>query len=137
MGGSVMPRATYLAPAAALVLAAVSTLPHDTRAQAYPTQDVNFICGFAAGSGADVIVRYFAEKMRPLMNRTIVVQNKPGAIGNIATEYVARAKPDGHTIYITGGNGIAANMHLFKKPPVDAAKAFQIVASINNATMIL
>src|SRR5262249_15867844 len=69
--------------------------------------------------------------------RTIVVQTKPGAIGNIATEYVARAKPDGHTIYITGGNGVAANMHLFKKPPVDAAKAFQIVATINNATMMI
>jgi tripartite-type tricarboxylate transporter receptor subunit TctC len=132
-----MPRATNLAPAAALLVAAVSLLPQDVRAQAYPTQDVNFVCGFVAGSGADVIVRYFADKMRPLMNRTIVVQNKPGAIGNIATEYVARAKPDGHTIYITGGNGVAANMHLFKKPPVDAAKAFQIVATINNATMMI
>jgi tripartite-type tricarboxylate transporter receptor subunit TctC len=131
-----MTRIGIWAPAA-LVLAAAGLVPHDARAQAYPTQDVNFICGFAAGSGADIIVRYFAEKMRPLMNRTIVVQNKPGAIGNIATEYVARSKADGHTIYITGGNGIAANMHLFKKPPVDAGKAFQLVATINNATMMI
>jgi tripartite-type tricarboxylate transporter receptor subunit TctC len=113
------------------------TVPHGARAQAYPSQDVNFICGFAAGSGADIIVRYFADKMRPLMNRTIVVQNKPGALGNIATEYVARSKPDGYTILVTGGNSVAASMHLFKKPSVDAAKAFQIAATINNATMMV
>jgi tripartite-type tricarboxylate transporter receptor subunit TctC len=110
---------------------------HYARAQAYPTQDVNFICGFAAGSGADVIVRYFAEKMRPLMNRTVIVQNRPGALGNIATEFVARAKPDGHTIYVTGATGVAANMHLFRKPPVDAARAFRVAATFNKATMML
>jgi tripartite-type tricarboxylate transporter receptor subunit TctC len=71
------------------------------------------------------------------MNRTIVVQNKPGALGNIATEYVARSKPDGYTILVTGGNSVAASMHLFKKPSVDAAKAFQIAATINNATMMV
>jgi tripartite-type tricarboxylate transporter receptor subunit TctC len=132
-----MKHTAHLVTAGVMALVAGLTVPQQARAQAYPTQDVNFICGFAAGSGADIIVRYFSDKMRPLMNRTIVVQNKPGAIGNIATEYVARSKPDGHTIYITGGNGVAANMHLFKKPPVDAGKALQIVATINNATMMI
>ena len=71
------------------------------------------------------------------MGRTILVENRPGAIGNIATEYVARSKPDGHTIYVTGANSVAANMSLFKNPTVDVAKALQIVATINNATMML
>ena len=115
----------------------MSAVPQDARAQAYPSQDVQFICGFAAGSGADIIVRYFADKMRPLMNRTIVVQNKPGALGNIATEFVARSKPDGHTIYVTGANSVAASMHIFKKPPVDVGTALQIVATINKATMMV
>jgi tripartite-type tricarboxylate transporter receptor subunit TctC len=123
--------------AAAIMLAAMSMAPHAVRAQTYPSQDVNFVCGFAAGSGADIIVRYFADKMRPLMGRTIIVQNKPGALGNIATEYVARSRPDGYTILVTGGNSVAASMHLFKKPSVDAAKAFQIAATINNATMMV
>ncbi len=135
-----MTHAAYLLRAVATALAvATASLPHGARAQsqAYPAQDVNFICGFAAGSGADVIVRYFADKMRPVMQRTIVVQNKPGALGNIATEFVARSKADGYTILVTGGNAVAASMHLFKKPSVDAGKAFRIVATINNATMMI
>jgi tripartite-type tricarboxylate transporter receptor subunit TctC len=121
----------------AIALIAMSAVPQDARAQAYPSQDVQFICGFAAGSGADIIVRYFADKMRPLINRTIVVQNKPGALGNIATEFVARSKPDGHTIYVTGANSVAASMHIFKKPPVDVGAALQLVATINKATMMV
>jgi tripartite-type tricarboxylate transporter receptor subunit TctC len=127
----------HLLRVSVLALVAISTVPHGARAQAYPSQDVNFICGFAAGSGADIIVRYFADKMRPVMNRTIIVQNKPGAGGNIATEYVARSKPDGYTILVTGGNSVAASMHLFKKPSLDVAKAFQVAATINNATMMI
>src|SRR6266849_8513593 len=125
--------------AAAMALAAISMVPPGARAQsqAYPWQDVQFICGFAAGSGADIIVRFFADKMRPLMNRTIIVVNKPGALGNIATEFVARAKPDGHTIFVTGANSVAANMHVFRKPPVDAGNAFRIAATMNKATMML
>ena len=131
-----MKQASNLLHGCAIALAAAIG-PHAAWAQAYPSQDVHFICGFAAGSGADIIVRYFADKMRPLMGRTIIVQNKPGALGNIATEFVARAKPDGHTIYVTGANSVAANMHVFKKPPVDAGSALRIAATINRATMMV
>ena len=73
-------------------------------AQAYPSQDIRLICAFPPGSGADVLVRYFAEKLRPIAGRTVIVENKSGAGGNIATEYVARAKPDGYTIYVHAGD---------------------------------
>jgi tripartite-type tricarboxylate transporter receptor subunit TctC len=105
-------------------------LPSPAAAQTYPSQDVHLICGYPAGSGADIIVRYYAEKLRPLLGRTVIVDNKVGASGNIATEYVARARPDGHTIYLTGGGVLAANMYLFKKPPVDVAKELQAAAAI-------
>ena len=101
------------------------------RAQDYPSQDIRFICGFPAGSGADVLVRYFGEKVRPFANRTIIVENKVGAAGNIAAVYTARSKPDGHTVYVHAASAIAANMHLFKAPPIDAAKDLQIAAGIN------
>jgi tripartite-type tricarboxylate transporter receptor subunit TctC len=121
---------------AALALA-LGAAPIAAHAQTYPSQDIRLICAFPPGSGADVLVRYFAEKLRPIVNRTVIVENKSGAGGNIATEYVARAKPDGYTIYVHAATAVAANQHLFKKPPVDAAKAIQIAASINRQPFML
>ncbi len=78
-----------------------------------------------------MLVRYFGEKVRPVAGRTIIVENKVGAAGNIAAVYTARAKPDGHTVYVHAASAIAANMHLFKAPPIDAAKDLQIAAGVN------
>jgi len=111
--------------------AAIAAVPVAAQAQDYPSQDIRFICGFPAGSGADVLVRYFAEKVRAVANRTIIVENKVGAAGNIAAVYTARSKPDGYTVYVHAASAIAANMHLFKTPPIDAGKDLQIAAGIN------
>jgi tripartite-type tricarboxylate transporter receptor subunit TctC len=114
-----------------VVAVALVAAPLGARAQDYPSQDIRFICGFPAGSGADVLVRYFAEKVRMVAGRTIIVENKVGAAGNIAAVYTARAKPDGYTLYVHAASAIAANMHLFKAPPIDAARDLQIAAGIN------
>lgn len=100
-------------------------------AQAYPSQDVHFICAFPAGSGADVIVRFYADKLRPIFGRNIIVENKVGAIGHLATEYTARAKPDGYTIYVHGPASLAANQHIIKNSKVDAAKDIVLAGTIN------
>jgi tripartite-type tricarboxylate transporter receptor subunit TctC len=121
----------------ALALAAVLGGAGEARAQEYPSQDIRLICGFPPGSGADVFVRYFAEKLRPIAGRTVIVENKPGAASNIATEYVAKSKPDGHTIYPFAVTTVAASMHLFKKPPVDVGKALRAVASTSNLAFVL
>ncbi|MGZ5828166.1 MAG: Bug family tripartite tricarboxylate transporter substrate binding protein, partial [Xanthobacteraceae bacterium] len=107
------------------------------QAQQYPSQDLHLISAFPAGSGADVLVRYFAEKLRPLSGRTIIVENKAGAGGNIATEYVARSKPDGYTIFVHAGNTLASNYHLIRNNPVDASKQIQIAATINRQAFML
>ena len=117
---------------AALAAAALVVVPAGVQAQEYPAQDIHVICAFPPGSGADVLVRYFAEKIRPLTGKNVIIENKSGAGGNIAIEYVSRAKPDGYTIFIHAGSAIATNMSLFKRPPVeDAGKAIQIAATIN------
>src|SRR5262245_40374942 len=122
----------------ALALSAgTAAMAGQANAQEYPSQDIRLICAFPAGSGADVLVRYFAEKLRPLVNRTVIVENKAGAGGNIAQEYVAKSKPDGHTIFVHAATAVAANQHLFRKPPVDAAKAFQIAATCNRQPWML
>jgi tripartite-type tricarboxylate transporter receptor subunit TctC len=131
------PSSKWLWQAVLAVAASFSAMPIGAQAQTYPSQDIRLICAFPPGSGADVLVRFFAERLRPVANRTVIVENKSGAGGNIATEYVARAKPDGHTIYVHAATAVAANQHLFKRPPVDAAKAIQIAASINRQPFML
>jgi tripartite-type tricarboxylate transporter receptor subunit TctC len=106
-------------------------------AQDYPSQDIRMVCAFPPGSGADVLVRHFAEKLRPIVGRTVIVENKSGAGGNIANEYVARAKPDGYTIYVHAGTAVAANQSLFKKPPVDVVRDIRVAATINRQPFML
>jgi tripartite-type tricarboxylate transporter receptor subunit TctC len=106
-------------------------------AQDYPSQDIRMIVGFPAGSGADIFVRYFAEKLRPIAGRTVLVENKVGANSNVATEFVARSKPDGHVLYPFAGTTIAASMHLFKNPPVDVGKALKVAATTSNLAFML
>ena len=127
-----MTRATWTSTAAAVAfgLAALGSA-WSAHAQDYPTQDIRFICGFPAGSGADVLVRYFAEKLRPLAGRPVIVENKVGAAGNIAAEFTTRAKPDGHTVHVHAGSAVAANQHLFKRRPFDALKDLQVVSTLN------
>jgi tripartite-type tricarboxylate transporter receptor subunit TctC len=130
-------RSKWLLQCAVMTAGLMVIVPHAVQAQGYPSQDIRLICAFPPGSGADVLVRYFGEKLRPIVGRTVLVENKSGAGGNIATEYVARSKPDGHTIYVHAATAVAANQHLFKKPPVDAAKVIQIAASINRQPFML
>jgi tripartite-type tricarboxylate transporter receptor subunit TctC len=112
-------------------IAASLTFATPSHAQAYPNKDVHFICAIPAGSGADVIVRFIAEKMRPLMSQPIIVENRAGASGNIATEYVARSKPDGYTIYVHAGSAVAANIN--RQPfmvVVDAKRPWSSIAEL-------
>lgn len=89
------------------------------------------MCAFPPGSGADVLVRYFAEQLRPVAKRTVIVENRVGAGGNIAVEYVARSKPDGYTVFVHAASSVASLMRLYKNPPVDVGKAIQVAATIN------
>jgi tripartite-type tricarboxylate transporter receptor subunit TctC len=129
-------RATLLIGVAAALVAASAGVRSAT-AQDYPSQDIKLIVGFPPGSGADVFVRYFGEKLRPLSGRTVIVENKVGAASNIATEFVARSKPDGHTLYPFAGTTVAASMHLFKNPPVDVGKALRVAATTSNLAFML
>jgi len=123
---------------AALTLLGLSgTRATDAAAQDYPSRDIRLICAFPPGSGADVFVRFVAERLRPVVGRTIIVENKPGAAGNIAAEFVVRSAPDGHTIYLHSGAALAGNFHLFKNPPFDPTKELKVAATINKQPFML
>ena len=98
--------------------------------QDYPNRPIKLVCGFVAGSGADVVHRYLADKLRPLAGVPVIVENKPGASGNLAHAYVANSKPDGYTVYPVGGSTLASSMHIFKKPPIDPLKDLEPVDTL-------
>ena len=103
---------------AAALLAATAT--QTAVAQDYPAREIHVICGYDAGTGADVIVRYFADKLGALAGKPTIVENKGGALTAIAAKYVAQSKPDGYTLFITAGNStMSANSYIFKNPTYD------------------
>jgi tripartite-type tricarboxylate transporter receptor subunit TctC len=124
---------------ASAVLAALSfclfALP--AAAQQYPTRDIHIINGYAAGSGADVIVRYWADKLQKISGKAIIVENKPGASGNIAMEAAARSKPDGYSIYMTAGSSMANSVSLFKNLKVQPDKDFTMVTTLLRLSFVL
>jgi tripartite-type tricarboxylate transporter receptor subunit TctC len=126
-----------IALAAALALSAAIPAAAQEKVESFPSKEVKFVCAFPAGSGADVYVRYFAEKMKPVFKQPVIVENRVGAAGSIATTYVARAKPDGYTIYIHAPSALASNMHLFKNPATDVRKSIQIVTALNQQPFML
>jgi tripartite-type tricarboxylate transporter receptor subunit TctC len=117
---------------ASAALAALTASPKAVFAQDahYPSREVRVIAAFPAGSGADVFTRYFAENMRPFLGGTVIVENKVGASGNLAINFVARAKPDGYTILIHAPSAIAANASLFKDPGYDPVNSFDVLGSV-------
>jgi tripartite-type tricarboxylate transporter receptor subunit TctC len=125
-----MIKTSWLRCAAASLLFAAALGSAPASAQ-FPAQDIHFICAFPPGSGADVLVRYFAEKVRPLTGKTIIVENKVGAGGNIALQYVSQSKPDGYTVFVHAGSGAAGSMSLLKNPAVDVGKQIQVAGTIN------
>jgi len=107
-------------------------------AQEYPARDIRSICNFAPGSGADIIVRYYSDKLAKLAGKPVIVENKPGANGAIATADLARAKPDGYSIMITPASStIASAPYLFKSLPFNAEKDFAAVTTVASLSFVL
>jgi tripartite-type tricarboxylate transporter receptor subunit TctC len=100
-------------------------------AQQYPTHEIHSICNFAVGTGADILVRYFSDRLGKAIGKPVIVDNKPGAQGNIATEALVKSKADGYTIMITPGSStLAAAPYLSKSLPFDPLRDIQPVTTV-------
>ena len=97
---------------------------------AWPSGDIKTICPFPAGTGADIVVRFYAKVLQDAVKRTVIVENRPGAFGNIATEAIARSKPDGYTVGVLASSAIAAAPALYKSVPFDPIKDFDQVTTL-------
>jgi tripartite-type tricarboxylate transporter receptor subunit TctC len=92
--------------------AALSSMPRAVRAQSYPTRPVRLIVGFPAGGVGDVLARLMGQWLSDRLGQPFVIENRAGAATNLATEAVARAAPDGHTLlWITAANAINASLY--------------------------
>jgi tripartite-type tricarboxylate transporter receptor subunit TctC len=121
-------RRRFVVSAAACATAAAAS-PASAQPAAWPNRFVRMVVPFTPGGGIDTIGRIVGAKLSETWGQQVVVDNKPGAGGNIASEFVARAEPDGHTLYITAG-GLVVNQFLFASISYNPATDFAPVTLI-------
>ena len=119
---------------ASLLLSGVMGL---AMAQSYPTKTITIIVPFPPGGTTDVLARAVAQKLGPALGQSVIVDNKPGASGNIAYQYVANAKPDGYTLLISYSGYHVGNPALFDKLAWDPIKDFSPVALLTVSTNVI
>ncbi len=107
--------------AATLALASIAAAAQD-----YPTKPITLIVSYPAGGGADLMARVLAPKLSATLKQPVIVDNRPGASGQIAASYVAKSAPDGYTLMLDASN-YAVNPSLFPKLPYDTDKAFAVI----------
>lgn len=116
--------------------AALPVLPHLARAQTYPTRLVRIIVGFPAGGTTDIVGRLIGEWLSERLGQQFVIENRPGASANIATEAVARAAPDGYTLLMLGAAN-TINATLFDKLNFDFVRDIAPVAGIIDTPLVM
>jgi tripartite-type tricarboxylate transporter receptor subunit TctC len=118
---------------AAVLLCTMAAAP----ASAYPTRPVTLVVAFPPGGPSDVLARILGRKLEQLLGQPFVIENRPGAGGNIAAEAVAHATPDGHTLLMGNNSILATNAALYKTIGYDAEKDFIPITLVGSQANIL
>ena len=103
----------------------------------YPAREIKIVVGFTAGGTTDIIARIVGAELTARWGKAVIVENKPGAGGNIGTDVVAKAKPDGYTLLIGSVGPLAVNASLYQKMPYDNLKDLQPVTLIAHVPNML
>jgi tripartite-type tricarboxylate transporter receptor subunit TctC len=106
------------------------------QAQPYPAKPIHIVVPFASGGAVDVLARAIGQRLSEQVSQPVIVDNKPGASGNIAPDFVAKSAPDGYTVLIAA-NGLATNPTLFADLPFNVTRDFAPVVYIGYAPLIL
>jgi len=104
---------------------------------AFPNKPINLVIPYSAGGPSDVLARVIGQQLSLELGQPVILLNKPGAGGNIASEYVANAKPDGYTLMLGTVGTHAINPSLYAKLPFDTIKDFIPVAVVASATVVM
>ncbi|NBO76491.1 MAG: tripartite tricarboxylate transporter substrate binding protein, partial [Betaproteobacteria bacterium] len=115
--------------------AMVALCPQAVLAQTFPSKPIRLVVTFPSGGAPDILARLFSEKAA--LGQTVVVDNRPGAGGNIGADFVAKAPPDGHTLVMATVGTHAINGSLYSKMSYDMVKDFTPVAHVASAPNLL
>src|SRR5215813_5708126 len=130
-----LPRRTFLQLAASA--SASLSLPQTASAQqAYPSRPIHLIVGFTPGSASDITARLFAKGAADVLGQQVVVENKPGAAGSLAGQYVAHAANDGHTIFLFAISTLTSEI-INPARSLDVSKDLAPVALLAKGTIVL
>lgn len=119
------------------LLAVAATASPGIAQDKYPSKPIRLIVSFAVGGPTDIVARVMAAKMSELLGQQVIVDNRPGAGGNLGADTVAKAPPDGYTLLMATVSTHAINPGLYKKLPYDPVKDFEPIAQIGVTPSIL
>jgi len=120
----------------AIVLVLAGLCSPGAHSQHYPSRPVHIVVPFPAGGGTDTTARVLAEKLQTAFGQPFIIDNKPGATGNIGTDLVAKSAPDGYTLLVVP-NSLATNQLIFSKLPFDALKDLAPIVLIGSSPVMI
>ncbi|HZP76787.1 MAG TPA: tripartite tricarboxylate transporter substrate binding protein [Pseudolabrys sp.] len=120
-----------------VLVATLCAMVMPATAQTWPSKPVRFIVPFGAGATPDIVARMLAERLQARLNQPFVVENKPGASGNLGTDLVAKAEPDGYTIGMSIPGPLAINTLLFSKLPYNPSTDLVMITRVADQPSIL
>ena len=121
----------------ALLLAVVSLFSAAAAAQPYPSKPIRIIVPYAAGGTSDILARQIGPKLTEAWGQPVIVENKPGANGNVGADFVAKSAPDGYTLLLTDLGGLVISASVYPKLPFNPAKDFTPVVMVSYSPHVL
>lgn len=138
MSGTFQPRRRALFATTLAVVATAAVAPlSPAQAADYPGKPIRFIVPYAAGGTTDLVARTVGQRVGEKLGQPVVIENRPGAGGNIGMEAVAKAPPDGYTIGFGAISTNALNPHIYKSMPFDPRRDFTAVSLLGTSTIVL
>jgi len=123
--------------AIALLATAIISASAQEDPSKYPTRAIHIVVGFTPGGGNDIIARIVGQKLSESLGQPVIIENKPGGGAIVATEYVAKADPDGYTLLVGASGAMAINPAVYAKLPYDSIRDFVPVSELGSFPLIL
>ncbi len=120
-----------------LVMACLALMASSGMAQSWPSKPIRIVLQFPPGGATDAVARILAQSMTASLGQTVLIENRPGADGAIAGDFVARAEPDGHTFFLASNTPMMQVPLLKKNPPYDPVKSFTPVSLVGRYIYVL